>query len=355
MKLNRQHSCSGIALIMVMLVIVTLGILAGGFAFSMRVETRLAYNSRLEPDLEWLGRSGVELARFVLGQQLLDTTQPYTALNQAWAGADWVTNEVFTEITLDNMQLGTGTMSVKIVDNERKVNINIANEVVLDRAFFLMGVDGNDIIPSILSWIDPEEDPLMGAVDSSYYESLDPPLLTKNGPLGDITEMLLIYGVTPELFWGPGGPDRDFFVPAPGDVLEAPPNDTEYGNPIGLIDLFTTISDSRLNINTASVEALQLVEGFDEGIAHEIVLRRAGYDGVEGTEDDEPFRSVSELRELPSMIPELTSALGGILHISSSTFTVTVDTSMGPYSRRFHAVVRRVSDRNLPILHFCWD
>ena len=48
-------------MIIVMIVTVVLGILAGGFAYSMKVETKLAQNSGFEGDLEWLGRSGVEL------------------------------------------------------------------------------------------------------------------------------------------------------------------------------------------------------------------------------------------------------------------------------------------------------
>src|SRR5215472_8822434 len=52
-----------IALIIVMICIFVLTILAGGFAYSMKVETRLARNANSEVELEWLGRSGVECAR----------------------------------------------------------------------------------------------------------------------------------------------------------------------------------------------------------------------------------------------------------------------------------------------------
>ncbi|MBI3192749.1 MAG: hypothetical protein HYZ36_08795, partial [Pedosphaera parvula] len=67
MTIRTSHSRQGIALILVMMVIFVLGILAGGFAYSMKVETKLARNAGDESELEWLGRSGVELARYVLG------------------------------------------------------------------------------------------------------------------------------------------------------------------------------------------------------------------------------------------------------------------------------------------------
>jgi len=56
---------SGIALIVVMISIFVLAILAGGFAFSMKIETKLARNANNETELEWLGRSGVEYARYI--------------------------------------------------------------------------------------------------------------------------------------------------------------------------------------------------------------------------------------------------------------------------------------------------
>ena len=77
----------GIAILIVLSVILVLAVLAGGFAYSMRVEMRLARNSNYDAQSEWLGRSGVELARYVLSQQSKVPNQGgYEALNQKWAG-----------------------------------------------------------------------------------------------------------------------------------------------------------------------------------------------------------------------------------------------------------------------------
>src|SRR6476661_8530225 len=85
----------GIALIIVMIVIIVLAVLAGGFAYSMKVETRLARNSSFDSDMENLGRSGVELARYILAMQLRVTEQAsYSALNQKWANGPAGTNEL---------------------------------------------------------------------------------------------------------------------------------------------------------------------------------------------------------------------------------------------------------------------
>src|SRR5207247_8291961 len=86
MKVFITHSRAGIALVIVMICIFVLSVLAGGFAYSMKVETKLARNANNETELLWLGRSGVEYARWVLAQQLNIPNEPYDALNQVWAG-----------------------------------------------------------------------------------------------------------------------------------------------------------------------------------------------------------------------------------------------------------------------------
>src|SRR5476649_2290518 len=59
MNISRQNnSRSGIALIVVMIAIAVFSILVAAFAFSMKVETKLAQKADNEQQLLWLGRSG---------------------------------------------------------------------------------------------------------------------------------------------------------------------------------------------------------------------------------------------------------------------------------------------------------
>ena len=114
MRTVAPQNQTGIALIIVMISITVLSILAAGFAYSMKVETKLAMNANSETELTWLGLSGVELARYVLAQSL---RCPYDSLNQKWAGgpgSDCETNGSLGGITLENRELGNGKFSVKI-------------------------------------------------------------------------------------------------------------------------------------------------------------------------------------------------------------------------------------------------
>ena len=83
MKISLAPKNRGIAVIVAMVAVTVLTILAGAFAYSMKVETRLAANSNNDEQMLWLGRSGVELARYVIS---LEGNQPFDSLNQIWAG-----------------------------------------------------------------------------------------------------------------------------------------------------------------------------------------------------------------------------------------------------------------------------
>jgi type II secretory pathway component PulK len=115
MKLRHTRKSSGIALIIVMISVTVLAILAGGFAYSMKVETRLARNANNESELEWLGRSGVEYARWILSEQMRIGAEPYDGLNQIWAGGPGgigTTNSALLGVQRE-VKLGNGSLPGK--------------------------------------------------------------------------------------------------------------------------------------------------------------------------------------------------------------------------------------------------
>ena len=126
----------GIAMVIVLVVIAALVVIATGFAFSMGVETRLVRNTRFNPDLDWLGRSGVELARYILSKPV-PNEERMDALHQRWAGgpgrAPGTEDELkaWEQLPLRNVALGQGKFSIKITDRERKLNINSARPELL--------------------------------------------------------------------------------------------------------------------------------------------------------------------------------------------------------------------------------
>src|SRR5436190_10987615 len=93
MKLdNRTQSQQGIALVMVMIVLTVLAVMAGEFAYLMKVETKLARNSSFETDYEWAGRSGIERARWILAMSSIGPRGAVDSLGSKWAGGPGDTN-----------------------------------------------------------------------------------------------------------------------------------------------------------------------------------------------------------------------------------------------------------------------
>ncbi len=343
------QAARGVALIIVLLVVFALTVTAATFAYQMRVETRLATTTRSESELEWLGRSGVEYAKWILSlQQQVPGEQAYNGLNQFWAGgpgAPELADNPFDGLSLDGIPVGQGRISVRIVDEERKFNVNRANLQLLELALGFVGADAGDssiIANSILDWIDRDDFPKIGGgAESDYYLGLDPPYLAKNGPVDDITELLKIKGVTPELFFGGGYSVSGFRGGGRGFPTAA--GASPGGGGSGLAGVFCALSTGQVNINTAPVPVLTLALGGDEAAAREIVRIRAGPDGQDGTYDDEPARNPGEVAKL--LGPVGGGASGTPLNVAwttiSSHFLVQVAAEFGNTRRRYIATIRR--------------
>jgi type II secretory pathway component PulK len=352
MKICVQTKPRGIALIIVMIAILVLSGMAAEFALSMKVETKLAQNAENEEQLLWLGRSGVELARWVLAQEKC----PYDSLNQIWAGgpgADCETNGPLAGMSLDNYEIGDGTVSLKIVDLERKMNINTASPAVLQQALNLMGVSADEmsiISDSILDWIDTDDAPHLSGAESDYYQRLTPPYYAKNAPIDDLSELLLVRGISehPEIYWGGSDPNHP-----PSAFHHKLGFGTSFNQapdyPFGLKDVFTPLSNGKININTADANVLQMIPGVDEAIAQNIIKVRNGPDGA----GDMPFTSVNQL-VMAELNPQLVSQLGRICTTRSSTFEVHVTARVGDSKREYIAILFRNSGTDIQVLSFYW-
>jgi general secretion pathway protein K len=358
MKIAHGSAPRGIALIIVMVSIVVLAVLAGGFAYSMKVETKLAQNADSETELLWLGRSGVDLARWALGLQLTIASEPYDSLDQKWAGGSGGNDEAdspLADVNLyDPVELGNGKFTIKkIVDLERKFDINTANEEILRQALTLIGVTGGaqDIVNSILDWIDRGSFTRVGGAKSDYYQGLDPPYVAKNGPVDDLSELVLVKGITPEM------------VSKKASLAAFQAKESRLGlskeplsSGVVLEDLFTPISSGKLNINTAREETLQLIPGIDSDLAKAIATARTEGSVPGLTSGDEgPFRSLDPAylwKKVPGLSLEGARMLQGFCDVRSRTFEVTVEAEVGGYKRQFVAVLGRNNPTDVQVLSF---
>lgn len=309
---------SGVALVIVLWVVMVLSLLISGFAFTMHVETQIASYARKELKAEMLARSGIEVAKMqLLLHQQSATNATYDATNQ-----DWATNEDLYV----NHELGDGTFNVKVTDEESKMPVNTASEVQLKRLLTLLNIDPSDgdiIVDSILDWIDEDDLTRLNGAETDYYMSLSPPYRAKNAPLDRVDELLLIRGVTPELFHGTPATDKDPAQP-------------------GLADVLTTMSSGQINVNTASPIVLQAMLGLNEVQVQAVLARRDGPDGIPGTDDDIPFQSVEEFFAAVGNLDATTmQEVQGVVAVNSAFFTIKSTGQVGGVKHTILATVRR--------------
>jgi general secretion pathway protein K len=223
----------------------------------------------------------------------------------------------------------------------------------------LIGVDAGDqstIIDSILDWRDVDDSTHMSGTESDFYKTLQPPYWSKNGPIDDLSELLLVRGVTVPMYWGSGAAGHLQVLNRPLSARRSHFEEPTYA--IGLVDLFSALSSRQVNVNTASATVLQLVPEIDENIANAIISGpggRAGPDGADGTEDDMPFRSPQEIGRIPGFAnPALLGQISRFFTVRSVIFEARVEAHFGNYHRQYVAVLRRNSPRDIHVLSFYW-
>jgi type II secretory pathway component PulK len=169
--------------------------------------------------------------------------------------------------------------------------------------------------------------------------------------------LLLIRGVTQELYWGlastnhPGAAFQR--LDRRGRLMQQP----NYS--AGLVEILTPLSRGRININTASSTVLATVPGIDQNIAEQIITMRSGPDGSDGTEDDSPaggaiFRRVEDLLVNAGVANGAAPQVAQNFDVRSYTFEVRVDAEVGGSRQTFFAIVGRNNPRDVALLSFYW-
>jgi type II secretory pathway component PulK len=362
----KQSNCSrhqsGIALIIVLLVITVLAILAGGFAYSMKVETQLARNASFDDDLFWVAWAGLEAAKYELAMDLQGPSGQADSRYEVWAGGPGSETNALPVFPDHRLEFEPGKYaSWKIVDNDKKFNINVAGQPILQQAMTLIGLDPashSTVMDSIADWIDPDQDAKTSGAENDFYQSgqgpYGSPHNAKNGPIDDISELLMINGVTRGIYEGSGGIDTT----APLATMAAARS--RFDEPVyavGLRDLFCTVSSRTLNINTATETTLQLLPPVDANVAAAIIQRRAGPDGIDGTQDDTPFRNPQELGSIPGLPQPVMTQIQAYIGVRSVVFEVTVEAHIGGQHRTYVGLVARNNIQNIQVLAFApkWE
>ncbi len=265
----------------------------------------------------------------------------FDSLQEDWANPEKI-DEILQEISFEK-----GKLSVTITDELSKIQVNALvlypdsrgfnqSQIMLwDRLLRFIGneeqlkedSDPVAIVNSVKDWLDSGDDDAtsgLSGAEANYYEDLDPPYAVRNGPIPDLNELLLIKGITPELYYGKGEtPGLSHHMTVHGMTLGA---GTAFNWP------------GRININTADLPVLAALLGIEnEEMAQSLYDFRQE---IVAGKDVHDFSSTKWYKNIPgfgdiAIDPKLISVSSDVFRIESEATTSNIKTSV-------IAVVQRV-------------
>jgi len=327
----------GSILIIILWILGFLTILVINLASASRA--RLQYADHLQDGLRlnYLARAGIAKAEVEL---MHDLTPDYDALNESWANQ---------ESSFKELPLGSGSVTVSYhpevsgldagvflygaMDESSRIDINVASSDILkhllERVAQVGQEEATDISRAIVDWRDKDIALTPGGAEDEYYLSLTPPYKAKNGNFQIAEELLLIKGMTPEIF-------------------------------AKIKDLITVYPTGKVNINTASVACLGAL-GLTDSLCERIIKYRKGEDGLIGTADDGIFKTLADLNNIGSLFTEESTQINQLITsdqvaVKSSIFRINAcgefKDSRGVRQRNIVCVIKRQTEKPPQILYW---
>ena len=308
---RRLKENRGFALLLTILVISLIVPFTLQFNASMRSELYGAANLKDGTQLDQIARSGFQIVLAALYEDSLETE--FDTLHEPWADPlALAPSSLFEDGRFDvRVKDYSGRINInKLVDDTGKVDQK--QRVLLERflsaeEFDLDPEQVGDILDAITDWLDPDNEVTKFGAEDSYYQALDTPYACKNGPMNFLDELLLVKGITPELYYG------------------------AEGRP-GISPYLTTYGQGLININTADPLVLRsLSEHLDQEIASAMVAYRDN--------EDNDLSKPEWYKSVQGMSSEVN--IGDLITTSSQIFEVNSVGYKGAMSKSVTGVIER--------------
>jgi general secretion pathway protein K len=275
----------GVALIMVLWVIAILTVVVFEFCFAMRTEVHITNNYKEELQCYAMAEGGIQRAITELIYKHDPRVQQIRRTLISQEGSqdkeEWVADGRSYPLPFNQ-----GTCEIRIMSEAGKVNINLVSESMLRKIVGQLGLEGeakDTVVDSILDWRDPDDFHRVNGAETDYYQSLKEPYNCKNGNFDSVEELLLVRGVTSDLFYGSKGIKKE-----------------EEGSTdrVGLKDIFSIYSfGEQIDINSVTPLVLNVFLGLPQEVSQQVVKAREekGFDNPQ---------------DLIQRVPEISAFLG---------------------------------------------
>lgn len=246
----------GVALLMVLWVFVVLTVLVGEFSRGMRDDAIATQNLAEEVQARGVALAGMNQALYCAIEARKNQSEAATTDSDD-EEAPWVADGTWHDGTY-----WAGRWSVRMVDEGGKIALNRADEALLRRVFANLGLDTDAqeaVVDAILDWRDSDSLRRLHGAEADYYRSLPVPYAPKDGPFDSVDELLLVAGISHELYYG---------TSARGLGREEAPS-------IPLKDIFSVFNrTANINVRTAPIPVLRVLLGGKEDDVEEVVGAR---------------------------------------------------------------------------------
>jgi general secretion pathway protein K len=264
--------------------------------------------------LRYVAESGLQTGQAIL----LGDNNNFDALTEPWANTERLSRQSEGFFENASFKLSIEDEGGRIAIN-RLVDGDAFNPLIRDTLLRLLTGDhfrlergrAEDLLDAIKDWLDPNDEVTGGGAESAYYSGLPQPYRAKNAALDCIEELLMVKGMTSDLF-----------------------NGTE--KTVGLAQYLTVFGDGRININTAPMPVLlALAETMTPEDARRLDEHRR--DGRNDLANADWYRGITERTGI--------SIPATLITARSDIFRVTSVGLQGRMKEHVHAVVKRAADR----------
>ena len=311
----------GIALFLVLWVLALLMVIVGEFCHAMRTEVNITRNFKEETEAYYIALAGINHAvvELLRNERLPKNAEETDEVDPE--SAPWRVN-----VPSPAFPYGTGQYTVILGNEMGKINLNLADDKLLRLlvgGFELTEEEVNVIVDSIQDWRDEDKFHRVNGAEDDYYQSLSTPYHCKDGYFDSAEELLLVRGMTPELYFGGVGDRVTVFMEREESAARKKATKKK--------------AVQRINVNAASREVLGALPQMTEDLVSQILEYRKEKD----------FKVTSELAEI--LGPEVHAAVAPYLTFGLSPFyTILSIGEAGDGQVRERLSVTVVLDRRSP-------
>jgi general secretion pathway protein K len=297
-------SKKGVALLMVLWVLMLLTVIVGEFCYTMKIRVNITRNFKESTQAYYIAVAGLNKAvEQIIRQEIMPRkTVTVDETSEDDPAPDWRVN---THIA--PMAFGAGEYEVRIENDSGRININQADKALLKTMLSGFEIDESEkdvITDSILDWRDSDRNHRLNGAEDDYYQSLSEPYKSKNDDFDSIDELLLVRGVTTEIYYQGLENLVTVYPKKKKRGLRKPSDKKEFDY-------------NTLNVNSIPPEMWAALPGMTEELISEIMTYRAEKDfnslnEVQKIIGPDVFRGISKYLTIQTMLYYKIRSIGKI-------------------------------------------